>query len=110
MDNELSEISGSRQHQIEYENWLNKLEKMDDISVSRELYNRIMNHSDLSKKDKDLLSDAYEYCNKLMRNGKKLEPDLLRIYLEELKGYQISQVNMVNLVILLGCCGIVFTA
>lgn len=109
MSNNIEELSGSNKDRQEFEKWADALSHMDDLSVSRELFNRIMNHSDLNDDDKALLSDAYQYCQKLLKYGKPLEPDLLRIYLQDLKGYEISQINMVNLIIMLGCCGIVFT-
>ena len=94
----------------EFEQWANNLEHMSDREVSYEIYQRIMNHSDLDKESLKLFSMAYEYCMKLINQGKNLEPNLLKIYLQDIKGQDISQVNLINLFALLGLCGINFTS
>jgi len=93
----------------EFEQWANKLEHMSDKEVSYEIYKRIMDHSDIDKESLRLFSEAYEYCMKLINQGKNLEPNLLKIYLQDIKGEDISQVNLINLFSLLGLCGINFT-
>ena len=52
-----SESTGDR---TEYNAWLNKLEKMDDMSISRELYNRIVYHSDIDTESIELFKIAYD--------------------------------------------------
>lgn len=94
----------------EFEQWTNKLEHMSDQEVSYEIYQRIMKHSDLDKESLNLFSMAYEYCMKLINQGKNLEPNLLKIYLQDIKGQDISQINLINLFALLGLCGINFTS
>lgn len=93
---------------IEFENWANRLEKMSDREVSYEIYQRILNHGDLDAESKELFSIAYEYCMKLLNLGKNLEPNLLKIYLQDIKGKDISQINIINVFALLGICGINF--
>jgi hypothetical protein len=93
----------------EFEQWANKLEHMSDQEVSYEIYQRIMNHSDIDKDSLRLFSEAYEYCIKLINQGKNLEPNLLKIYLQDIKGENINEVNIVNLFILLSMCGIEFS-
>jgi len=93
----------------EFEHWANKLEHMSDQEVSYEIYQRIMNHSDIDKDSLRLFSEAYEYCIKLINQGKNLEPNLLKIYLQDIKGEDINEVNIVNLFILLSMCGIEFS-
>ena len=46
---------------------------------------------------------------KLINQGKNLEPNLLKIYLQDIKGENINEVNIVNLFVLLSMCGIEFT-
>ena len=93
----------------EFEQWANKLEHMTDQEVSYEIYQRIMNHSDIDKDSLRLFSEAYEYCIKLINQGKNLEPNLLKIYLQDIKGENINEVNIVNLFVLLSMCGIEFS-
>ena len=100
-----SESTGDR---TEYNAWLNKLEKMDDMSISRVLYNRIVYHSDIDTESIELFKIAYDYSIKLINQGKPLEVNLLKIYLQDVKGKDINQINMVNLITLLGICGIDF--
>lgn len=92
----------------EYNAWLDRLSKMDDMSVSRELYDRVVNHSDIDKESIELFKIAYDYAIKLINQGKPLEVNLLKIYLQDIKGKDINQINMINLVALLGICGIEF--
>lgn len=59
---------------------------MSDVEVSYEIYNRIMNHSDIDKESLKLFEIAYEYCLKLIKQHKPLEHNLLKIYLRDVKG------------------------
>lgn len=101
----MNETTGSNK---EFNQWADKLSHMSDREASREIYNRIMSHSDINKDALDVFSDAYEYCIKLIDQGKPLETNLLKIYLEEVKGRDINKINVVNLFTLLGICGINF--
>ncbi len=92
----------------DYNKWLNSLSKLDDKGVSREIYNRIVNHSDIDKESIELFKIAYDYAIKLINQGKNLEINLLKIYLQDVKGKDINQINMMNLIALLGICGINF--
>ena len=107
-ESNLYESSGDKSSDKEFNAWADKLEKMSDMEVSREVFNRIMFKSDIDDKSKELLSLSYEYCVKLINQNKPLEPNLLKIYLQDIKGYDINQVNLTGLILLLGCCGINF--
>ena len=93
----------------EFEQWANKLERMSDREISYEIYQRIMNSKEIDKESLKLFSLAYEYCMKLINSGKNLEPNLLKIYLQDINGQNISQINMINLFALLAICGINFS-
>lgn len=101
------ELSGSSIDK-EFNQWADELEHMSDLEVSRSIYDRIINYSDLSNDDKRLLADSYEYAMKLINNNKPLEANLLKIYLHDVKGYDIYKINIVNVVVLLALCGIIF--
>ena len=92
----------------EFEQRANKLEHMSDKEVSYEIYQRIMNNSDIDKESLELFSDTYNYCMKLINQGKVIEPNLLKIYLQDIKGKDIKKINLINLFALLGICGINF--
>jgi len=110
MDKRIDNQSESTENitDIEFNEWADKLSKMDDEDASRAVLQRVLENSDLYDSDKELLKDAYEYCMKLIHQGKPLEIDLLKIYLGDIKNYKVNDVNLYNLIILLGCCGICF--
>lgn len=93
----------------EFEQWANKLEHMTDKEISHEIYQRIMNSKEIDQQSLKLFSLAYEYCMKLINQGKNLEPNLLKIYLQDINGQDISQINLINLFALLALCGINFS-
>lgn len=93
----------------EFEQWANKLEHMTDKEISYEIYQRIMNSKEIDQQSLKLFSLAYEYCMKLINHGKNLEPNLLKIYLQDINGQDISQINLINLFALLALCGINFS-
>ena len=94
----------------EFEQWANKLEHMTDKEISYEIYQRILNSKEIDQQSLKLFSLAYEYCMKLINQGKNLEPNLLKIYLQDINGQDISQINLINLFALLALCGINFSA
>ena len=93
----------------EFEQWANKLEHMSDKEISYEIYQRIMNSKEIDEKSLKLFSLAYEYCMKLINQGKNLEPNLLKIYSQDINVKDISQINLINLFTLLAVCGINFS-
>ena len=92
-----------------FEQWANKLEHMTDKEISYEIYQRIMNSKEIDQQSLKLFSLAYEYCMKLINQGKNLEPNLLKIYLQDINGQDISQINLINLFALLALGGINFS-
>lgn len=93
----------------EYEKWINKLNNMSDMEVSYEIYQKLLNSKEIDDESRKLFSMAYEYCIKLINQEKNLEPNLLKIYLKDIKGQDISQINLVNLFTMLALCGIKFS-
>ena len=105
MNNDNNESTGNP----EFEKWANKLEHMSDKEISYEIYQRIMSSNEIDQESLKLFSMAYEYCMKLINQGKNLEPNLLKIYLQDVKGQDITQINLINLFALLAICGINFS-
>ena len=91
---------------LEFEQWANRLEHMSDKEISNEIYQRIIQSSEIDEESRKLFSMAYEYCIKLINQGKDLEPNLLKIYLQDIKGQDI---NLINLFTMLAMCGINFS-
>lgn len=94
---------------LEFEQWANRLEHMSDKEISNEIYQRIIQSSEIDEESRKLFSMAYEYCMKLINQGKDLEPNLLKIYLQDIKGQDINQINLINLFTMLAMCGINFS-
>lgn len=105
MDNYINETSGNP----EYEKWADKLSNMSDREASYEIYQQILKNGNLDKESAELLTLSYNYCLKLIDQGKPLEPNLLKIYLKDIKGKDIAQINVINLFALLALCGINFS-
>lgn len=103
-----TEITGESTSE-EFNKWADKLESMSDLEISQEIYNRIIYNSDLSDDDKKILKDSYEYSRKLISQNKPLESNLLKIYLKDVKGYDLSKINLMQIIVLLTFCGIIFT-
>ena len=72
---------------------------------SETMKNKIID-SNMDNDSKKQFNDCYEYIKKVYKQGKPLEAKLLKIYLEDIKGYKNLKVNeFINLMILLGFCG-----
>lgn len=89
----------------DFEQWKQKLSNMNFELFAKEIKNKMLdsNMDDLSKQQ---FSDCFDYMYKLYQQGKPLEPKLLKIYLEDIKGYKnIKLEDMVRIVLLMGLCG-----
>ena len=107
MNNSGEFTSGSKSDR-EFNEWSDKLEKMTDMDVSRAVFNRIMEKGDIDRESKEILAESYEYAIKLINQGKNLEPNLLKIYLHDIKGRDTDKLNIALIFLLLSFCGIVF--
>ena len=87
------------------QNWKESLKQMNFDEYTDEMKSRILN-SNMDNDSKKQFNDCYEYFKKLYKSGKPLEANLLKIYLEEIKGYKnIKMEEFIRIVILLGFCG-----
>lgn len=64
---------------------------------------------DLDQKSKKLFEDCYDYFLQKMKEGKNVDSDLLKIYLQDIKGYDIQQINIYQIMLLLSFCGFKMT-
>ena len=88
-----------------FEEWSKSLESMDFDHYSLAIKEKIM-ESDLDNYSKLVFNDCFEYVSKLYKSGKPLEVKLLKIHLEEVKGYKNIKIDeFINLMILLSYCG-----
>lgn len=88
-----------------FEEWSKSLESMDFDHYSLAIKEKIM-ESDLDNYSKLVFNDCFEYISKLYKSRKPLDVKLLKIHLEEVKGYKNIKIDeFINLMILLSYCG-----
>ena len=103
-----SEITGD-DISPEFKEWAMAYMKSQDTCVQRNLIKeRILQSDELTSEDKKIFTDVFEYCEKLVSQHKPLETNLLKIYLEDIKGYDIDKINVVRILILVTLCGFKF--
>lgn len=91
---------------LSFEEWSKSLENMDFDHYSLEIKNKILESNDMDDLSKRYFSDCFDYVYKLYKNNKQLDMHLLKIYLEEVKGYKnIKLSEIIPMLILLGYCG-----
>ena len=89
----------------DFEEWQQRLYKMDFDTFVFEMKDKVLN-SNMDKESKQQFSDCFDYVYKLYKNNKPLEPNLLKIYLEQIKGYKnISVEGFIRILVLLDFCG-----
>lgn len=57
------------------------------------------------KVSRELFIDLFDYVQKLVNQGKPLKINLLRIYLEEVKGHSLKEESVIGALILVAMCG-----
>lgn len=88
-----------------FEEWSKSLESMDFDHYSVEIRNKILD-SNMDDQSKQIFSDCFDYMTKLYKSNKPLDVNLLKIYLEQVKGYKnVTMKTFINIMILLNYCG-----
>lgn len=96
-----------------FQNWKNELLNGDltPDEISLKIRDKILESPQLSTPEqKQFYIDVYDYVKKLIDRGKPLEINLLRIYLEEVKGYDLTVHSIIATLILVSACGIQLNA
>ena len=98
-------ISKLSDEEISIETQINELDDLDELA---DLDIGNMDFSDIDFDDfyQEALKAAYEYFKKNIKAGKNIDIDLLKIYLTDIKGYDVKQINIYQILLLLSFCGI----
>ena len=87
---------------------LNDTAANNPIAQRKMIRDRILLSNEFSEADRQLFNTVYDYVEKVYSQGKPLEPNLLKIYLHDLKGYDIDNVSIVRILCLVSLCGFSF--
>lgn len=80
---------------------------LTDAEISLKIREKILESGGLdSRHDKEFFVDVYDYVKKLIDQHKPLEINLLRIYLEEIKGYDLTESSIIGALMLCAACGL----
>lgn len=93
-----------------YLDFMNLLESAyqsgDPMKAASIIRDTIIEKSELSKEDKQLFSDVYEYAEKCALQNKPFETNLLRIFLKDVKGYEkLENLRILPVIVLVNMCG-----
>lgn len=104
------ELTGTNQIDPEYQEWVNKINNAsnDSVTQSRLIRDRILLSEEFSAEDRKLFLDVFEYVEKVISQKKQLEPNLLKIYLQDIKGYDIEDIKIIRILVLVALCGFTF--
>lgn len=98
-------MNNTKMNNQSFEEWSKSLESMDFDHYSLAIKEKIM-ESDLDDYSKQAFEACFEYVTKLYKAGKPLDVNLLKIHLEEVKGFKnIKMDEFINLMLLLSYCG-----
>ena len=73
---------------------------------NKEAYEYILQSKELDKDSKDLFKDTVEYIEKLVSQNKQFDLELYKIYITQVKGYELPTIEQfMRIVLLLNLCG-----
>lgn len=94
-----------------YEEWLELAKKLSgDFEKYAEMMKQtILVKGNLDEASKEQFEVCFDYVMSLYKEGKPLDFHLMKIYLEEVKGYKnIKMTEIINILLLLSYCGFSF--
>lgn len=94
-----------------FEEWIKTTQ---DLSGDFEQYAQLMKQTilrgNLDEQSKEQFEVCFQYVMSLYKEGKPLDINQLKIYLEQIKGYKnIKMTEVINIMLLLSFCGFSFT-
>ena len=89
-----------------FKEWADKLSQMDDLSVSKELFNRAYNYGNIEPYLKNAFRLSYNYCIDCIKQNKTFTSNDLKSYLENIHHIDTKQINAIELIALIQLCGI----
>lgn len=97
------------QYSDEYKEWIGAVMKAQDGVEQRKIVrDQLLKSDELSDEDKRLFTEVFDYCEKNIRQNKPFDSNLLKIYLQDIKGYDIERINIIRILVLMGLCGFSF--
>lgn len=92
------------------EQWKNSLRDMNFETYAIAVKDKILESGELTSLYKQQFEDCFNYVLQLYKQGKSLEPNLIKIYLRDVKGYgDISMMDFIKILVLLSYCGFSFS-
>lgn len=94
-----------------FEEWYKSLENMDFEYSSKAIRDKILESPEVTDLFRKQFIDCFDYVTKLYKSNKALEPNLIKIYLEQVCGYKetLKMVDFMRILMLLSYCGFSFT-
>ena len=89
--------------------WEEMLKSMSLDEFSLMMKDKILADENIDELSSRYFQDCFDYVTKLYKSGKQLDLSLMKIYLEDVKGYKnIKMDDFIRTVLLLGFCGFSF--
>lgn len=92
-----------------FEEWQKGFEGLDFEGSARRVKDKLIESPEIDDLSRRCFSDSFEYVMNLYKQGKGLEPNLLRIHLTKVKDYEnIRFEDFTRILMLLSLCGFGF--
>lgn len=73
---------------------------------NKEIYDSLVKSDEFDEQSRKLFIDTVSYVEKLIEQNKQFDTDLYKIYITQIKGYELPTVQQfMRIVILLNLCG-----
>lgn len=73
---------------------------------NKEIYDNLVNSDELDEQSRKLFIDTISYVEKLVDQNKQFDTDLYKIYITQIKGYELPTIEQfMRIVILINLCG-----
>lgn len=94
-----------------FEQWKAGFEGLSFMDTARRFRDKILESPELDKISRDYFTDAFGYVTSLVESGRKLDTNLMRIHMMEIKGHSsMSLQDFSRVLMLLSLCGFCFTS
>ena len=102
------ETSGFNSSDNEFKAWCESITNsgLTDKEISLKIRDKVLESPELDKQSKAIFKDTYDYIAKIIEQNKPFEINLLRIYLEEICGYDLKKYSIITTLILCNMCGL----
>lgn len=73
---------------------------------NKEIYDNLIKSDELDEQSRKLFIDTISYVEKLVGQNKQFDTDLYKIYITQIKGYELPTIEQfMRIVILINLCG-----